>query len=372
MRRGAALHDLGIIEDGSVLVRDGIIAAVGTTRRIENLKEARDALEISAHGKVLMPGFIDASLNLSLRPVPTPPRRRPVGDFYEDSLTLLRSCLQHGTLAAEVKANSGSQDFRSDVSVLRKLARIGSNPVRMVPTWLVNRPSPERSDQGDDLLSTLNVLARRKLIQGLEFTPSADPLLDEDVLAIAEEAGIAMKLLWPGGSEEALYRLLNHYNTQTVRCLAEVTAAEAALFSQRNITAVFGTGKEVFEGPAGTSARHVADAGGAIALSSGYQSTSGASFSMQMSISLAVARMGLTAEEAFTAATINAAHALGCAHLTGSLEIGKQADMIMLNVPDYREVPRQFGINHVEMAMREGTIVLSRHGWKGIATRESA
>jgi imidazolonepropionase len=87
-----------------------------------------------------------------------------------------------------------------------------------------------------------------------------------------------------------------------------------------------------------------------------------------MSVALAVARLGLTTEEAFTAATINAAHAAGCARVTGSLEFGKQADVLILNVSDYREVPRQFGINHVEMAIRQGSIVLNRSRWKAAAS----
>ena len=78
-------------------------------------------------------------------------------------------------------------------------------------------------------------------------------------------------------------------------------------------------------------------------------------------------RLGLTVEEAFTAATINAAHAAGCGHVTGSLEFGKQADLLILNVSDYREVPRQFGINNVEMAIRHGSIVLNRNRWKAAA-----
>ncbi len=372
MRRGAALHDLGIIEDGSVLIRDGVIAAVGSTRRIENLKEARTALEIPANGRVVMPGFIDSGLSLSLETIQNPEKRRRLGDFYEDSLALMRSCLQHGTLTAEVKASADAPDLRSDVSVLRKLAHIGSNPVRMIRTWRLSRPPNESGSGASDFLRTLTVLTRRKLIHYIEFTPAAAEWADESVLALAEEAGIGLKLLWPGGPAGALTDLLNQYEPATVRCLSQVTPAEAALLSERGITTVFATGKEVFEGPTRISARQLADMGGAIALSSGYQSRSAASFSMQMSVSLAVVRLGLTPEEAVTAATINAAHAAGCAHLTGSLEAGKQADIIVLNVPDYREVPRQFGINHVEMAMRQGTIVFSRARWPANANRESA
>ena len=86
---------------------------------------------------------------------------------------------------------------------------------------------------------------------------------------------------------------------------------------------------------------------------------------MQMALALAVFRFGLSPEEAICAATINAAHALGCAHLTGSIEYGKQADILVMNASDYRELPRQYGINHVEMAIRQGTVVINRTRWKG-------
>jgi imidazolonepropionase len=72
----------------------------------------------------------------------------------------------------------------------------------------------------------------------------------------------------------------------------------------------------------------------------------------------------LTPEEAWGAATINAAYAVGCGDITGSLEIGKQADLLILNVTDYREIPRQFGINHVAMVFRDGAIVLNRTRWR--------
>jgi imidazolonepropionase len=110
--------------------------------------------------------------------------------------------------------------------------------------------------------------------------------------------------------------------------------------------------------------RSLVDSGAAVALSSGYHSISAATFSMQMAIALGVTRLGLNAEEAITAATINAAHALGCANKTGSLEAGKNADILVLNVSDYREIPAQFGINHVVMAFRNGNMVLNKTRWR--------
>src|SRR3979490_2004524 len=63
-RRGAALNNLGLIEDGAVLVVNGIISSAGPSRRRENLAEARTALEINANGRVVMPGFIDSHTHL--------------------------------------------------------------------------------------------------------------------------------------------------------------------------------------------------------------------------------------------------------------------------------------------------------------------
>jgi imidazolonepropionase len=85
---------------------------------------------------------------------------------------------------------------------------------------------------------------------------------------------------------------------------------------------------------------------------------------MQMSVALAVARLGLTVEEAISAATINSAYALGCSAFTGSLEVGKQADLLVMNVSDYREIPQQFGINHVAMVFRSGDMVINRTRWR--------
>jgi imidazolonepropionase len=108
----------------------------------------------------------------------------------------------------------------------------------------------------------------------------------------------------------------------------------------------------------------LAASGAAIALASGYHAARAPSFSMQMVIALATLRLGLAPEAAIIASTINAAYAVGCGHVIGSIEHGKRADILVLSVPDYREIPRRFGINHVGIAIREGNIVLNRTRWR--------
>ena len=367
VRRGAALHDLGIIEDGSVLIRDGIIAAVGSTRRLENLKEARNAIEIPVNGRVVMPGFVDASLSVGLERAHDSHKRKKATEFFDDTLALMRSCLQHGTLAADVKATADSENLRADVPVLRKLGRVGSNPVRMVRTWRIKQLPERETGQARDFEATLGLLARRHLVHFVELTCESERAVSTPAITRMQETRVGVKLLWTGGPSEVLAGLLERLHPRTVCCLPQLTATEIEFVAKTQAIAVFATGKDVFEGPVANSARQLADAGGAIALSSGYDSASSASFSMQMSLALAVVRLGLTVEEAFCAATINAAHAAGCGHLTGSIEFGKQADLLILNVGDYREVPRQFGINNVDMAIRQGSIVLNRTRWKAAA-----
>ena len=150
VRRGSTLHDLAIIEDGSVLIRDGLIAEVGSSRRVENLKEARQALAIPVHGAVLMPGFVDASIGVSLQnsAADAPRRRKSPSQFHDEILALMRACLQHGTLTADVKASSGMAGARSNPPVLRQLRKIGDHPVRTIRTWrcsaeTIHSPEPD-------------------------------------------------------------------------------------------------------------------------------------------------------------------------------------------------------------------------------------
>jgi len=360
-RRGAALRDLQIIEDGSVLIQDGVIASVGPTRRIENLKTARGALEIPVEDRIITPGFVDANLHLSLQRPESPNQPKRTADFYDESLLLLRSCLQHGTITADVKGSADNWSFHADIAVIRKLAKIGSTPVRMTRTWRLGSQNGRLAPS--DLRPTLEILIRRNLIDSIAVAPRDKGDYDVDAIVTAQAAGLLLKLLWSGHSADDFVELLHSLNPHSV-CLYDFDSLSPEALGNSPAITVLAAGKRLFEGPVGTAGRDLVDAGAAIALSSGYQSVAAGNFSMQMSIALAVARLGLTPEEAWSAATINAAYAAGYGDITGSLEAGKQADLLILNVTDYREIPRQFGINHVAMVFRDGAMVLNRTRWR--------
>jgi imidazolonepropionase len=102
------------------------------------------------------------------------------------------------------------------------------------------------------------------------------------------------------------------------------------------------------------------DEGLAVALASGYRTTGPACFNPQYLLYLAKERFGLTDEEAIVAATWNAACSLRMSHVTGSLDPGKHADLLVMDVPDYRDLARRPGHNDVLFAVRGGHVMPPR------------
>ena len=104
-------------------------------------------------------------------------------------------------------------------------------------------------------------------------------------------------------------------------------------------------------------ARDLIERGAAVALASAFTPGCPSTFNMQMVVSLACTHMNMLPEEAIAAATVNGAYAVGEGEQCGSLESGKQADLLILDVSDYREIPMHFGCNIVALAMRKGHVM---------------
>jgi imidazolonepropionase-like amidohydrolase len=132
------MANLGIIEDGSVLIRDRQIAAVGPTRRIENLRECRNASKISATGRIVLPGFVDPILRVMLGTT-LRGRETSLSRLAQEAQSVLRSALQHGTTRAEVKA--GGATAADELRSLRKTHRLEKYDEMIVPTWAVRLPA---------------------------------------------------------------------------------------------------------------------------------------------------------------------------------------------------------------------------------------
>ncbi len=137
----------------------------------------------------------------------------------------------------------------------------------------------------------------------------------------------------------------------------QITAEDLALLARSQTVATLLPGPAFYlDSQEYPPARRWIDAGVAVALATNYNPATSPSQNMQMTITLACGKMHMTPAEAVTAATINGAHSLRKASTVGSLETGKNADLIVLGVADYRAIPYHFGVNLVELVMRNGVV----------------
>src|ERR1022692_3250281 len=161
-RRGAELEELGIISDGSLLIKDGVIDQVGPTRRVENLTAARGAVEISAVGRVVMPGFVDSHTHLMFPPpYPAGEARREHQSAVKLLLTMtgqrlawrgrayLKAMARHGTTTVEAKTGCGPHES-AETKVLRVLAALQGKPLDIVATSLFRIPPAGDSSPESD------------------------------------------------------------------------------------------------------------------------------------------------------------------------------------------------------------------------------
>ncbi|HWB83013.1 MAG TPA: amidohydrolase family protein [Bryobacteraceae bacterium] len=376
-RRGAALQELGIIHDGSLLIRGGVLQEVGPTRRVENLAEARDAVEINAAGRVVMPGFVDSHTHLVF-PLPGSPEdpetggasavRASTGKRLESrARPHLEAMARHGTTTVEVKTGCGP-DEAAETKLLRVLGELKRDSLDLHATVFFRLPAPDL--RGGEFL--------REAVQWFcgEFLPKVrkrrlarivDLAWDDDsegrgealcrCLAAARSLGFSCKIHAAGTSTHSAIEAAIHYGAISIDHLEHAPLASAAMLAQAPAVTTLLPGTTLLSGGPDAPARAFVDAGAAPALATNFNPFLNPMLNMQTAVSLACLRMGLTAAEAISAATINGAYALGHAAKTASLEFGKSADLVILNIPDYREIAGHLGVNLVHLTMRRGQVI---------------
>lgn len=375
-RRGSALEELGVIHDGSLLVHDGVVVEVGTTRRIENLALARKAIEISAVGRVVMPGFVDSHTHLLFPPPGSFPLEMTTGARVIRSLSGMRletrlrihleSMARHGTTTVEVKTGSGP-DGPAELKILRVLASIKHRAVDVLPTFLMRLPARnglfgEAVPRACDFFSgeLLPKIRRRRLAQfadlACEDDPSRTPAFRR-CLETARREGLPCKLHADGRNPAEAVALAGEYHVASIDHLEHTSADEVSRLGRGNAIATLLPCASFHSDGRYAPARALIDAGAPIALASNFNPHHTPTLNMQAAIKLACLRMGMTPAEAISAATINGAHALRCAHKVGSLEPGKLADLLILNISDFRELAHHFGMNLVQRAMKRGELI---------------
>ena len=207
---------------------------------------------------------------------------------------------------------------------------------------------------------TLPRIRKRALAQFADLAWDAEPSHHpwfERYLEAARAAGSPCKLHADEMYTAAAIALAVRNLAVSIDHLEQATPSEVSMLAGSATMATLLPCASFHSGLGNAPARALVEAGVPVALGSNFSARHNPTLNMQTVISLACMRLGLTAAEAISAATINGAHALGLAARTGSLEPGKEADVVVLNVSDYRDMANHFGANLVHTTMKRGTVI---------------
>jgi imidazolonepropionase len=398
-RRSSRLGDLGIIEDGAVLCVGGKIVSVGKSKdalRDSWLKKNRKkVIEIDCSGQVVLPGFVDSHTH----PAFVTPRlidfeQRICGATYEEIaeagggirssvegvrkakksslaekvLQAIREMAEQGTTTVEAKSGYGLSS-ESELKSLEAIREAAARwPGTVVATLLGAHVVPKEF-QGNTY-AYVNVVcekmipqvAKRKLAQFVDVFTERGAFSAADtakVFASAEKHGLGVRAHVCQLSETSLQPLLR-YNPASFDHMDHVNNADIPELARRDTIATLVPGANYFLGlEKFPPARKLIDAGVPVALATDYNPGSSPTPSMPFVLSLACTHMKMSPAEAISAATINGAWALRLGERKGSLEPGKDADMAVFEVADYREIPYWFASSRCAFTVLNGTLIAS-------------
>lgn len=396
-RRGSDLKELGVVEEGAVLCLGGKIVSVGTIRDALRdpwlKKNRRRVTEIDCAGKVVIPGFVDSHTH----PVFVSPRlvdfeKRIEGASYEEiaaagggirssldgvrkasksALTakvaiVLSEMAAYGTTTVEAKSGYGLT-ADSELKSLEAIREAASHwPGTVVATLLGAHVVPTefqgRSQKYVEIVCKVMIpqAATRKLAQFVDVFCDRGAFTvkeTEQIFEAAQNHGFGVRAHMGQLSESALSPFFR-FNPASLDHMDHVREDDVSQLAKQNTVATLVPGANYFLGLKHyPNARRFIDAGVPVALATDYNPGTSPTLSMPMAMSLACTQMKMSPAEAVAAGTINGAWALRMADRKGSIEPGKDADLSIFSVKDYREIPYWFGAQHCVATVLNGTVV---------------
>jgi imidazolonepropionase len=397
-QRGGDLGHLGIIPDGALLIRDGIIAAVGGSQELRQAHPAEETLD--ARGCVVMPGFVDphthaiwagdraAEFEMRLEgktyleilaggggilSTVKATRQASLPELIEATRSRLWTMLEHGTTTAEVKTGYGLETV-TELRMLQALAALDQEgPLELALTFLgAHAVAPEYQGNPEGYTTHLCQEMLPSAQRWWQENMPAKPLPFVDVfcetgafsleqsrriLQTAKSLGFPIKIHADEFDNLGGVRLAVQLGAVSADHLVKTNPEELDILAHSDTVAValpctpFGLAEAHY-----TPARAILEAGGLLALATDLNPGTAWCGDMQFAIALACRYLKLTPAQAIAAATLNAAAAIGRADRVGSLTVGKQADLLILSIADYRHLGYRFGPNLVDTVIKKGRV----------------
>lgn len=390
--KGTNLAEVGITVGGAVAVADGQIVAVGTSAEILAMAEEKTSL-IDAEGRVVTPGFVDPHTHLiyagsrehewALKQQGVPyleilkqgggilysveqTRRAGAERLLAASRKRLDTMLAHGTTTVEAKSGYGL-NTETELLQLKLIEELDqTHPADLVATFMGAHayPSSHKGREDDFVRLIIDEMLPAVKAQGIArfndvFCESGvfDPDSSRAILQAGMDLGLRPKvhadeLAVSGGSQLAaeLKAISADHLLETDETGMEALAAAGVVGVLLPATS-FNLAKGHY-----ARARSMVEKGMALALATDCNPGSSPTENMQLVLTLACLYLKLTPAEALVAATINAAHAIGMNTKVGSIEVGKQADIVIMDAPNLEYLPYHFGVNHVWKVIKKGRV----------------
>jgi imidazolonepropionase len=362
--RGADLGRAGVLEDAYVLIEDGMVTDVGLMRDLRAGEgDIEDVEEIDGRGRCAVPGLVDCHTHAAFAGDRVDEfALRAGGAGYEELhaagggiLATVRATraagedglraavarhrdamLRAGTTTFEAKSGYGL-DRETELASLRAIAGAGG-----APTWLGAHAVPPEFDDAD---AYLDFALAEVLPEAAELAEAADVFLERGAFDAAQArryleackgAGLALRLHGDQFTEAGAIPLAIELGARSVDHLEATSDAGIRALAASDVAAVLLPASALFLGRPMPPARALVDAGAAVALATDFNPGSAFTESLPLVCSLACTQLTLTPSEALAACTVNAAHVLGCADRKGRIAPGYDADLLLLDVPDWR------------------------------------
>lgn len=400
-KKGPEMSKLHIISDGAVLIKEGKIASVGTTKDIETeLKKSEVDLSdfdiIDAHDKAVLPGFVDSHTHFAfggyraeefswrlrgdsymeimnrgggIVNTVEATRRASFEELVETGIKRLDSMLSFGVTTVEGKSGYGL-DRDTEIKQLEVMAHLNNiHYVDIAATFLGAHAVPQDYKGQEDAF--IDFLINDVMPQVVEqnLAEFCDIFCEQNVFSIeqsrrllthAKQMGLKIKIhadeiVHTGGAElaaEIQAVSADHLLQASDKGISEM-ATEGVI-----ATLLPGTAFSLKEPYA--RGRYMIDANCAVSLATDFNPGSCFTESIPLIIALAALYMNISPEEAVTALTINAAAALDRADSIGSIDVGKQGDLVILEFPSYKFIPYHIGVSAVEKVVKNGNLLFNK------------
>jgi imidazolonepropionase len=391
-KRGHAMRDLAIIEDGALFVEADKIIWTGPTSQLSRLPATTHFID--ARGKIVVPGLVDShthlvfagdradefeqrlqgmsyqeiaakggGINSTVRHV----RQASAADLKEQASRRLQRMLAFGITTVEVKSGYGLT-LIDELKCLRVIAELNqSQACELAPTFLgAHEIPPEYRHNRDEYIHLLcHDMIPAVATDGLaEF---CDVFCEQGVFSVAEserilgtarDNGLKLKIhadeFTPLGGAELAARL----GAVSADHLLHVTDAGIEALRQAGTVATLLPGTAFSLGLQYAPARKLIDRGLPVALATDCNPGSCLSENLPLMGTIACTQMKMLPAEVVAAMTLNAAAALGRSERIGSIEVGKQADLVIFDAPSYSYLPYHFGVNHAWKVIKSGRVVV--------------